>query len=55
MTTDVSTHSAQKLPYSRPEISRKGSVAEITQQVKDFGLADGFVLLDDSNPLKNLS
>lgn len=50
------TRRTDKLTYIRPELIEKGRVAELTQNtVKAFGLSDGFVLLNDNNPLKNLS
>lgn len=45
----------EKLPYTRPELTRKGSVAELTQQTpKQYGLSDSFFLIPNT-PIKNLS
>lgn len=55
MKTERAKEAPQKLPYSRPELTMKGTVTELTQQtVKDLGTSDGFVLLDQG-PLTNVS
>lgn len=42
---------AERIQYAKPTVEKLASLAELTQQLKQFGAADGFLLVTSEGDL----